>query len=157
MQFTVPKASLLPALLLACVVGVPFATLRNYGPESTVRSLHTSLKSMYDEQLEGKGIQNWRWAEIRRLMIEDPGASPKDTTGDQNAMRVISGLYEEFRNTARYSLAKTDRFPREVRVVVVYSHANGVRYPIVYVVEKPVGAREWKLNASKTIQANFVN
>ena len=157
MQFSVPKASLLPAFLLTCVVGVTFGSLRYYGPESTVRALHTSLKSMYDEQLEGKGIQNWRWEEIRGLMVEDPGESPRDMNGDANAMRVISGLYTEFRNTARYSLAKTDRFPREVRVAVVYSHANGQRYPIVYVVEKPVGTREWKVNAAKTIQANFLN
>ena len=137
MQFTVPKASLVPALLLACVVGGTFASLRNYGPESTVRLLHTSVKEMYDEQLQGKGIQNWRWAEIRGLMVEDPGASPLDSTGNPNAMRVISGLYDEFKSTARYSLAKTDRFPREVRVAVVYLHGNGDRYPIVYVVEKP--------------------
>ncbi|MDH4387204.1 MAG: hypothetical protein QE269_00605 [Fimbriimonas sp.] len=157
MQFTVPKASLLPAFLLACVVGVTFGSLRYYGPESTVRMLHTSLKSMYDEQLEGKGIQKWRWSEIRGLMVEDPGDSPTDTRGNPYAMRVISGLYTEFQNSARYSLAKTDRFPREVRIAVVYSHANGQRYPIVYVVEKPVGVREWKLNATKTIQANFLN
>lgn len=157
MQMIVPKASLLPAFLLACVVGVPFASLRNYGPESTVRTLHTSLKAMYDEQLEGKGVQNWRWEEIRSLMVEDPGSSLRDPTGNPYALRVISGLYTEFQNTARYSIAKTDRFPREVRIAVVYSHANGQRYPIVYVVEKPLGAREWKLNATKTIQANFLN
>lgn len=157
MQFTVPKASLLPAFLLACVVGVTFATLRNYGPESTVRMLHTSLKAMYDEQLEGKGVSNRRWAEIRALMVEDPGASPRSLTGNPNALRVISGLYAEFQNTARYTLAKTDRFPGEVRVAVVYYHGNGQRYPIVYVVEKPAGSREWKLNATKTVQANFSN
>jgi|LauGreDrversion4_2_1035121.scaffolds.fasta_scaffold201657_2 hypothetical protein len=157
MQFTVPKASLLPALLLSAVVGGTFATLRNYGPESTVRSLHTTVKAMYEEQLSGKGISAQRWAEIRSLMVEDPGESPRDLNGNPNAMRAINGLYTEFRNSARYSLAKMDRFPREVRVAVVYSHENGQRYPIVYVVEKPSGSRQWKLNATKTIQANFLN
>ncbi len=157
MKFAVPKASLLPAFLLACVVGITFATLRNYGPESTVRLLHTSLKEMYDEQIQGKGIQNWRWAEIRGLMVEDPGASPLDSSGNPNALSVINTLYAEFQNTARYSLAKTDRFPREVRIAVIYSHGDGMRYPRVFVVEKPAGSREWKLNATKTIQANILN
>lgn len=91
------------------------------------------------------------------MMVEDPGISPLDTTGNPSAIRVISGLYTEFQNSARYSLAKMDRFSREVRVAVVYAHANGQKYAIVYVVEKAADGREWKLNATKTIQANFLN
>lgn len=154
-RFVVPKASLLPAFVLAVIVGVTFATLRNYGPESTVRKAHSLVKAIYDTQQATGKVPTKTWNEVRELMIQDPGDPLIANTGDPAARRVIQGLYEEFRQGARYSLAKMDRYNREVRLAVLYSHADGRAYPVVYVVEKVPGSREWKLNANKTIQANF--
>ncbi|HLO98887.1 MAG TPA: hypothetical protein VK171_09865 [Fimbriimonas sp.] len=151
-KWTVPKASLLPAALLALIVIFTFGSLQNYGPESTVRRFHTSLTNIQKSQLENRGIPANEWARLRSSLVEDVGATPGSGT-DQYAKLLVERVYDQYRIGATYSLARMDRHPREVRIAVVYAPPGMPQSTIVWVVTKPSGSREWKINARKTFSA----
>jgi hypothetical protein len=146
-RWSVPKVSLIPALLLTVLVGFIFSSLRNYGPESTVRQFHVSLKRVYDSQMNGEPINPKDWNEVRSVFQEEIGEL---RSLNPYARGLLLTVYSQFQQGSRYSISKMDRIPREVRVVVLYSNPSAMQMPIVWVVEKPEGAREWKISLSKT-------
>jgi hypothetical protein len=152
MRWYVPKASLIPALVLAMIVGFTFLTLRNYGPESTVRTFHATLSRIYQNQMTGKGIPRKDWEVVRGLLVEDAGV-PMQTPGDARAIQAISYVIDSFRNNATYSLARMDRYPNEVRIAVLYTHPNRMVIPMIWVVVRDPKTREWRISAAKTALA----
>jgi hypothetical protein len=152
MRWTVPKASLLPAGILAVVVGFTFATLRSYGPESTVRKLHATLNQLYKTQMQGKGIPRRDWEQIRSLIVEDAGV-PFQQQGDPRALAVVSFVVDAYRQNATYRLARTDRYPNEVRIAVLYRYPNAIEIPVIWVVLRDPVTKEWRISATKTALA----
>lgn len=105
--------------------------------------------------MDNKGIPKKDWDTLRSTLQEDLG----DTTGTINDMRatqVIGRVLEQFNAGATYSLARMDRYPREVRVAVVYTQKLQPPTSLVWVVDKPIGGREWKISAQKTLSAMSV-
>ena len=153
-RWSVPKASIIPALILAAIVISTFLILRDYGPESTVRQFHATLHKIYTAQQQKKPIPMKDWNELRRLLIEDIG-DPNLQSGDFRARELLSFAYRQFSMGSTYSLAKMDRYPREVRSAVVYNMPNGQQRAFVWVVVKGSGTRQWKISAAKTYQAQF--
>lgn len=151
--WNIPKASLLPALLLGLLVLFTFGTLQNYGPESTLRKFHASLHNIYVSQANNKGIPMNDWNDLRSTLIEDIGTPGQ--VGDAAALSVIQKAWSQFQAGASYSLARTDRSPREVRIAVLYS-VKSQQTPMVWVIDKPQGGREWKISARKTLSAMSV-
>lgn len=151
-KWTVPKASLLPATLLALIVMFTFGSLQNYGPESTLRRFHTSLLNIQRAQVAGQGIPANEWARLRSSLVEDIGARPGTGTDEYSTM-LVARVYDQYRIGATYSLARMDRHPREVRIAVVYAPPGLPQSTIVWVVTKPTGSREWKISARKTFSA----
>lgn len=152
--WTVPKASLLPAVLLGGLVLFTYSTLQNYGPESTLRKFHASLHDIFASQASGKGIPPDDWTDLRSTLMEDIGMPNQQ--GDQNAITLVQRVWMQFNAGATYSLARMDRHPREVRIAVLYQIKAQPPTPMVWVIDKPLGGREWKINARKTLSAMSV-
>jgi hypothetical protein len=153
--WSVPKASLLPALLLACLVLFTYSTLQNYGPESTVRKFHAALHSISQAQSNNKRISKRDWDALKSVIEEDIGnlGGPSDPA-HRDGLTIIGRGLEQFQSGTTYSLARMDRLTREVRIAVLYQrNAKSPALPIVWVVDKPIGGREWKINARKTLSA----
>ncbi|MEI7984189.1 MAG: hypothetical protein WCI55_01065 [Armatimonadota bacterium] len=153
--WSVPKASLLPAFLLACLVLFTYSTLQNYGPESTVRKFHTALHSISQAQSNNKQISKRDWDALRSVIEEDIGnLGGASDPANRDGIAIIGIGLEQFRLGKTYSLARMDRLTREVRIAVLYQkNAKSPSLPIVWVVDKPVGGREWKISARKTLSA----
>ena len=152
--WTVPKASLLPAIVLGCLVLFTIGTLQNYGPESTLRKFHSSLHNIFVSQLNKTGIPINDWNVLRNTIQEDigmPGGS-----GDQNALVLINSVLTQYSSGATYTLARTDRHTGEVRIAVLYGIAQQAPTPMVWVVDKASDSREWKISARKTLSAMSV-
>jgi hypothetical protein len=153
--WSIPKASLLPALLLTSLVLFTYATLQNYGPESTIRKFHASLRNIYQSQMDNKGIPKKDWETLKSTLQEDIGSIDGVIT-DPRASEVIGRVLAQFQVGATYSLARMDRHPREVRMAVVYTQKLQPPTSLVWVVDKPIGGREWKISAQKTLSAMTV-
>jgi hypothetical protein len=152
--WSVPKASLLPAFLLGGLVLFTYSTLQSYGPESTVRKFHAAVHSINQSQSNNIGIPSKDWLMLRSIIEEDIGSLQvsKDQP-NQEGIEIIRRALEQFRMGKRYSLARMDRYSREVRIVVLYQKDKLSPIPMVWVVDKPIGGREWKINARKTLSA----
>lgn len=150
--WSVPKASLLPALLLAALVFFTYSTLQNYGPESTLRKFHQALWSINQSQLNNKGIPKADWETLRSSLQEDIGELDGRAI-DPHLTNLITRTMMQFQAGATYSLARMDRQPREVRIAVVYTVRKQPPLSMVWVIDKPIGGREWKISARKTLSA----
>lgn len=146
----VPKGSFIPAIILVTLVAFIFGTLRNYGPESTVRQFHATMRKIYDSQMNGAGIEQRDWEELQSLFVEDLG-EPRPFRINPEAQGLFQIVNQQFQQGATYSLARMDRVPREVRIVVLYTPPTQMQMPIVWVVTKPTGQRAWKISVRKTI------
>lgn len=149
-RWDVPKVSILPAILLATIVVFTFQSLRSYGPESTLRRFHVLLKKMYDGNMDGKSINSQDWSELRSLFVEDIG-EPNATGINPYARELMVLVNSNFSAGGRYSFSRMDRLPREVRLVILYTVPGRPSQPIVWIVEKPTGTREWKISIRKTL------
>lgn len=149
-RWDVPKVSILPALILSAIVILTFATLNSYGPESTVRKFHVVLKRIYDEQMGEKPIKSKDWAEMQSLFVENIG-EPNAVGINPLARELMGFVNQNYSLGGKYSFSRMDRLPREVRVVVLYSPPGKMQFPIVWIVEKPIGTREWKISIRKTL------
>ena len=149
--WSVPKGSVLPAFLLGGLVLFTYATLQNYGPESTLRKFHTAIWNINQSQSKNKGIPSRDWNELRSTILEDLGDinSSPDPQADEIVKRVTSYMQAGY----TYSLPRTARFPREVRIAVVYEKKPFPPINMVWVVDKQIGGREWKISAHKTLSA----
>lgn len=156
--WTVPKASLLPAIIMAGLVVFTFSTLQNYGPESALRKFHASLHNIFTSLNNRKGISENDWAVLRSTLSPDIGPLIKNPQGanvqpiDPSDNQVVSLVLNQFRANSTYSLARMDRYPQEVRIAVIYSPPNQPPTCIVWVVDK-VSEREWRVDAQKTLSA----
>ena len=152
--WSVPKASLLPAVLLGCLVLFTYSTLQNYGPESTLRKFHSAVHNIYQSQLSGKGTPRADWSVLQSTLEEDIGSldNPKEPA-DPQAIALIDSVIGQFQMGKAYSLARMDRHPREVHVVVQYLRDPIPTIQTVWVVDKPLGGRAWKISARKTLSA----
>lgn len=156
--WSVPKASLLPALVLGCLVLFTYSKLQNYGPQSTLRKFHNAIHNINQSQSNSKGIPSADWEVLRSTLEEDIG-TPNDPQDPANreAMAVIARVFRQFQGGSSYSLGLMDRrIPREVRIAVVYQKEKQPPAPMVWIVEKPYGGREWKISAHKTLSAMTV-
>jgi hypothetical protein len=152
--WSVPKASLLPAILLGGLVLFTFSTLQNYGPESTVRKFHAAVHSINQAQSSKTAISQSDWATLRSVIEEDIGPlNGRNVQASQDGLIMISRALQYFREGRTYSLARMDRYTREVRIAVIYQRNKFPSTPIVWIVDKPIGGREWKINARKTLSA----
>jgi hypothetical protein len=149
-RWDVPKVSIFPAILLSLIVILTFQTLRSYGPESTVRKFHVLLRKMYDENMEGERISPQDWAEMQSLFAEDIGQLNGSGVNPE-ARALIQLVNRSYSLGSRYSFSRMDRLPREVRLVVLYTAPGNPPLPIVWIVEKPTGTREWKISIRKTL------
>ncbi|MBI1334930.1 MAG: hypothetical protein JST12_05485 [Armatimonadetes bacterium] len=149
--WTVPKASLLPAAILSLLVVFTYSTLQNYGPESTLRKFHTSLHNISVSQANDKKIPMSDWNLMRTTLIENIGTP--ESGGDEYAMNLIRRVWLQLRAGATYSLARMERHPNEVRIVVLYTLPKQPPTPMVWVVDKIDGTHEWKISARKTLSA----
>ena len=153
--WSVPKASLFPAILLGALVLFTYSTLQNYGPESTLRKFHTAIREINQSQLAGKGIPKSDWNDLRATLSEDLGEI--DGTTDPQTKEILQRVTLLMEAGYTYSLARMDRrFPREVRIAVVYQKGKLPPTSMVWVVDKPSGGREWKISARKTLSAMTV-
>ena len=156
--WSVPKASLLPAVILGSLVIFTYSTLQNYGPQSTLRKFHNAIHNIVQSQSNNKGIPKSDWRDLGST-LEEPIGTPNDPNDPSNpeAMIVFSRVYDQFQMGSTYSLGPMDRrIPREVRIAMVYQRGNQPQAPMVWVIEKPNGGREWKINAHKTLSAMTV-
>jgi len=119
-------ASIAAAGGLAIFTLLVFGLLPNYGPASALRRFHQAIIDG-DER------------EVRRVVMEPLDATP--------ARRVI-GVVGHLLQNGYVSVARPERSPREVRVVMLYRDDNGQPFPIVFVVEKQ--QHQWRINLSKT-------
>jgi len=94
------------------------------------------------------------WNLLRTTLIEDIGVP--GGRSDQDAMNLIKRVVLLYNAGSTYSLARMDRYPREVRIAVLYQIKSQPPTPMVWVVDKPYGGREWKINARKTLSAMSV-
>ena len=151
-MWSVPKASLLPAFLLGSLVLFTYATLQNYGPESTLRKFHSAIRKINQGQQHTKGISKSDWADLQATLMEDIGTSLD--TADPQARQAIGQVASYLQAGYTYSLAKMDRsHVREVRIAVLYEKSNQPTISMVWIVDKPIGGREWKISARKTLSA----
>ena len=150
-MWTVPKASLLPAILLGILVLFTYFTLQNYGPESTLRKFHSALIRIDQAQAAGKKIPKADWNDLRSTLVEDLG--DVEGTGDAEAYGAIRQVNELLLSGYTYSLAKMDRLTREVRIAVTYEKPKLPPIQMVWIVDKSYGGREWKISARKTLSA----
>ena len=149
--WSVPKASLLPAFLLGILVLFTYSTLQNYGPESTLRRFHAAIYTISQSQINNKGIPPAAWNSLRSTLIEDIGNLDGTESRNYDATEVYGEVFRQFREGMTYSLARMDRHSRDVRIAVIYQKDKVPPRSIVWVVEKPLGGREWKINAQKTL------
>jgi hypothetical protein len=152
MHWNVPKASIAPAIVLSVIVGFTFATLRKYGPESTVRSFHATLRRIYLSQMDGKGIPRKDWDSVRAMLVEDAGVPFKEKA-DPRALAVVNYIFNSVQKNATYSLAKMDRFPNEVRIAILYKYPDQTVIPVIWVVVRDPVTKEWRISAAKTALA----
>jgi hypothetical protein len=150
-MWSVPKASLLPAILLGTLVLFTYFTLQNYGPESTLRKFHSALIKIDQAQSAGKRIPNADWNDLRSTLVEDLG--DLEGTGDAQAYSAVRKVNGLLLAGCKYSLAKMDRYPREVRIAVIYEKPMQPPIHLVWIIDKPFGGREWKISAQKTLSA----
>jgi hypothetical protein len=155
--WSVPKASLLPALLLGVLVLFTYSTLQSYGPESTVRKFHAAIYNISQAQINNKPVPASDWNALRSTLMEDIG-SIEDEASPRNfdATKVVNQVFQQFRLGKTYSLARMDRHVRDVRIAVLYQRGKLPPTSMVWVVEKPRGGREWKISAQKTLSAMTV-
>jgi hypothetical protein len=151
-QLNVPKASILPALILSAVVGFTFLTLRSYGPESTVRTLHETTRKIYLDSIQGKRVDLKDWGFLSSLFVEDLG-SPLSAGGDVRARALLQMLYQTNQLSATYSLAKMERFPNEVRIAVLYRFPDRRTVPQIWVIVRDPLTKQWRISAAKTTLA----
>jgi hypothetical protein len=150
MRWSVPKASILPGIVLISLVLGVFFSLQNYGPQSTVRKFHATLKRMYDSQTSGQALKKADWEELQSLMIDDIGTSETMSVGSPAGM-AIRFVYTQYQANNSFRLIRTTRREREVIAAVAYGRSG--QPPIAWVVVKPVGSRQWKISAQKTLDA----
>jgi hypothetical protein len=150
-MWSVPKASLLPATLLGMLVLFTYSTLQNYGPESTLRKFHTAIKNIRQAESNMKAISNSDWNDLRTTLAEDIGEM--NGLHDSQAITVFQKVNEIFPQGSTYSLARMDRHTREVRIAVIYEKKPLPPALMIWIVEKPLGGREWKISAHKTLSA----
>jgi hypothetical protein len=128
-----------------------YSTLQNYGPESTLRKFHTAIRNISQAQSNRKKIAASDWNNLRGTLSEDIGEF--NGAHDERAMDLIGQVNGFFQRGSTYSLARMDRYTREVRIAVLYEKKPNPPASLVWVVEKPLGGREWKISASKTLSA----
>jgi hypothetical protein len=155
--WSVPKASLLPAFVLVTLVLFTYATLQSYGPESTLRKFHTAMHNIVQSQNNQKRITKKDWEALRETLDEDIGNwNQNQYIANNDAFKVIKRVLEQFQEGKAYSLARMDRYSREVRIAVLYQKNKMPPTSMVWIVDKPFGGREWKISARKTLSTMTV-
>ena len=156
--WSVPKASLLPAVILGSLVLFTYSTLQNYGPESTLRKFHSAVHNIYQTQLNSKGkgntVSKSDWSVLQSTLEEDIGSLDNaNEPANPQAIALIDSVIAQFQMGKAYSLARMDRRPREVHIVVQYIKDPVPTIQTVWVIDKPLGGRAWKISARKTLSA----
>jgi len=152
--WSVPKASLLPAILLGTLVLFIYSTLQNYGPQSTIRKFHSAVHNINQAVVNGSKIPKADWEVLRSTVEEDIGELDNGHfMPNPDVLNIFKSVADQFQQGRAYSLGPMDRRLREVRIAVIYIKDKLPPISMVWVVEKPTGGREWKISAHKTLSA----
>ncbi len=152
--WSVPKASLLPAILLGMLVLFTYSTLQNYGPQSTIRKFHSAIHNINQAVVNGNKIRKADWEVLRSTVDEDIGELGNGPfLPNRDVFNIYNSVAERFQEGRAYSLGPMDRRLREVRIAVIYIKDKMPPISMVWVIEKPFGGREWKISAHKTLSA----
>ncbi|MEI8282415.1 MAG: hypothetical protein WCG75_08425 [Armatimonadota bacterium] len=152
--WSVPKASVLPAILLGTLVLFTYSTLQNYGPQSTIRKFHSAIHNINQAVVNGSKIPKSDWEVLRSTLEEDIGElGTGPFLPNRDVFNTYKSVAELFQEGRAYSLGPMDRRQREVRIAVIYMKGKTPPISMVWVVEKPSGGREWKISAHKTVSA----
>ena len=92
---------------------------------------------------------------LQSTLEEDIGSLDNSSEpADPQAIELIKSVIAQFQQGKAYSLAtKMDRRPREVHMVVQYLKSPDPTIQTVWVIDKPLGGRTWKISARKTLSA----
>ena len=119
--WSVPKASLLPAILLGTLVLFTYSTLQNYGPQSTIRKFHSAIHNINQAIVNGKKIPKGDWEVLKSTIEEDIGElDTGNFMPNHDVLDIFKSVSEQFQDGRAYSLGPMDRRLREVRIAVIY-------------------------------------
>lgn len=119
--------SLWPAIALAILTFLVFASLQNFGPESTIRRFHVAIANRDIKLLQSTLAQD---------------------VSNQDVAELIGWTRPLLQSGYSYRIQRMDRQPSEVRAAVLYSRPRSFSQARIWVVERR--GRQWIIDASKS-------